>query len=215
MAKSLKLVIFDCDGTLVDSQHVILTAMTKAYGAHGIPLPAREVLLSVIGLSLTDDDVGTDHCALGDLRRCGNDRRGMDARHDRGGRMKNRRDARVNRIRVARHQLRQRRCVGITKSNNDRAGSRRRELRPVAGVGEKGDRLCVGVFEGRHSIDHQLAVAGQLRAGPFGQFAQRYACDVWTIIRFHALTPRRSLRPRYLSASALTTRSVMSMRGLA
>lgn len=54
MAKSLKLVIFDCDGTLVDSQHMIVTAMTAAYGAHGIPLPAREVLLSVIGLSLTE-----------------------------------------------------------------------------------------------------------------------------------------------------------------
>jgi len=50
----LKLVIFDCDGTLVDSQHLILTAMTKAYGAHGIPLPEREKLLSVIGLSLTE-----------------------------------------------------------------------------------------------------------------------------------------------------------------
>ena len=50
----LKLVIFDCDGTLVDSQHMILTAMTAAYGAHGIPLPEREVLLSVIGLSLVE-----------------------------------------------------------------------------------------------------------------------------------------------------------------
>jgi phosphoglycolate phosphatase len=54
MAKSLKLVIFDCDGTLVDSQHMILAAMTRAYEAHAIPLPAREVLLSVIGLSLTE-----------------------------------------------------------------------------------------------------------------------------------------------------------------
>src|SRR5436305_12689160 len=53
-AKSLKLIIFDCDGTLVDSQHMILTAMTAAYGAHGIPLPEREVLLSVIGLSLVE-----------------------------------------------------------------------------------------------------------------------------------------------------------------
>src|SRR3954471_11945846 len=52
--KSLKLVIFDCDGTLVDSQHMIVAAMTKAYGAHGIPLPGREVLLSVIGLSLVE-----------------------------------------------------------------------------------------------------------------------------------------------------------------
>lgn len=54
MAKSLKLVIFDCDGTLVDSQHMIVTAMTRAYGAHGIALPERERLLSIIGLSLTE-----------------------------------------------------------------------------------------------------------------------------------------------------------------
>lgn len=48
----MKLIIFDCDGTLVDSQHLIVSAMTRAYGAHGMALPAREVLLSVIGLSL-------------------------------------------------------------------------------------------------------------------------------------------------------------------
>src|SRR5437868_5337408 len=54
MANSLKLVIFDCDGTLVDSQHMIVRAMTRAYGAHGIPLAERETLLSVIGLSLTE-----------------------------------------------------------------------------------------------------------------------------------------------------------------
>src|SRR5262249_24082757 len=35
--KSLKLVIFDCDGTLVDSQHMIVAAMTQAYAAHSIP----------------------------------------------------------------------------------------------------------------------------------------------------------------------------------
>lgn len=48
------MIIFDCDGTLVDSQHIILAAMTQAYRAHGIALPARETLLSVIGLSLTE-----------------------------------------------------------------------------------------------------------------------------------------------------------------
>jgi len=53
-AKSLKLVIFDCDGTLVDSQHMIVAAMTTAYGAHDMPVPERETLLSVIGLSLTE-----------------------------------------------------------------------------------------------------------------------------------------------------------------
>ena len=54
MAKSLKLVIFDCDGTLVDSQHMIVAAMTQAFRAHDLALPAREVLLSVIGLSLIE-----------------------------------------------------------------------------------------------------------------------------------------------------------------
>ncbi len=52
MAKSLKLVIFDCDGTLVDSQHMICTAMSGAYAAHGLPVPERETMLSIVGLSL-------------------------------------------------------------------------------------------------------------------------------------------------------------------
>jgi len=54
MAKSLKLVIFDCDGTLVDSQHMILAAMHECYGAHGIAVPPRETLLSIVGLSLPE-----------------------------------------------------------------------------------------------------------------------------------------------------------------
>jgi len=52
--RDVRLVVFDCDGTLVDSQHMIVAAMTKAYGALGIPLPARDVLLSVVGLSLVE-----------------------------------------------------------------------------------------------------------------------------------------------------------------
>lgn len=54
MANPLKLVVFDCDGTLVDSQLMIVSAMTSAYEAHGIALPQRETLLSVIGLSLME-----------------------------------------------------------------------------------------------------------------------------------------------------------------
>ena len=50
----MKLVIFDCDGTLVDSQHMIVAAMTQAYRAHELPVPRREVLLSVVGLSLIE-----------------------------------------------------------------------------------------------------------------------------------------------------------------
>jgi len=54
MAKPLKLVIFDCDGTLVDSQHMICSAMTQAYLAHQLPVPERETMLSIVGLSLTE-----------------------------------------------------------------------------------------------------------------------------------------------------------------
>ena len=54
MSKPLKLVIFDCDGTLVDSQHMICTAMSRAYLAHSLPVPARETMLSIVGLSLIE-----------------------------------------------------------------------------------------------------------------------------------------------------------------
>jgi phosphoglycolate phosphatase len=50
----LKLVIFDCDGTLVDSQHMICAAMHNAYGAEGLEVPERERLLSIVGLSLAE-----------------------------------------------------------------------------------------------------------------------------------------------------------------
>jgi len=46
------LVIFDCDGTLVDSQHSICAAMTRAFEAVKLPPPERLDILSVVGLSL-------------------------------------------------------------------------------------------------------------------------------------------------------------------
>jgi phosphoglycolate phosphatase len=52
MCRLFKFVIFDCDGTLVDSQHSIVAAMHKAYAAHGLPTPERAQLLSIVGLSL-------------------------------------------------------------------------------------------------------------------------------------------------------------------
>ncbi|MDO6589901.1 HAD family hydrolase [Loktanella sp. D2R18] len=48
----LRLVIFDVDGTLVDSQDEILTAMTHAFDAEGRTMPARADVLSIVGLSL-------------------------------------------------------------------------------------------------------------------------------------------------------------------
>ncbi len=48
----MKLVVFDCDGTLVDSQHMIVAAMERAFAALGLPPPGRTAILSVVGLSL-------------------------------------------------------------------------------------------------------------------------------------------------------------------
>jgi phosphoglycolate phosphatase len=48
----MKLVIFDCDGTLVDSQHAICAAMTHAFSALRLPVPGRAEILSIVGLSL-------------------------------------------------------------------------------------------------------------------------------------------------------------------
>ncbi|KQP05473.1 HAD-IA family hydrolase [Methylobacterium sp. Leaf93] len=48
----VKLVVFDVDGTLVDSQHLIVAAQGMAFAEHGIEAPARAVALSVVGLSL-------------------------------------------------------------------------------------------------------------------------------------------------------------------
>jgi phosphoglycolate phosphatase len=50
----LTLIIFDCDGTLVDSQHMICAAMRQAYEANSLSVPEREHLLSIVGLSLPD-----------------------------------------------------------------------------------------------------------------------------------------------------------------
>lgn len=48
----MKLVVFDCDGTLVDSQHAICAAMKYAFAALDLPAPGRLDILGVVGLSL-------------------------------------------------------------------------------------------------------------------------------------------------------------------
>ena len=50
----MKLVIFDCDGTIVDSQNGIHAAMVYAYGSLGLAPPKRCETISVIGLSLPE-----------------------------------------------------------------------------------------------------------------------------------------------------------------
>lgn len=49
----MKLVVFDCDGTLVDSQHMIVAAMDMAFERAGRQKAPRNSVLSVVGLSLT------------------------------------------------------------------------------------------------------------------------------------------------------------------
>ena len=48
----MQLIIFDCDGTLVDSQHKICAAMTHAFTALQLPVPCRSDILGIVGLSL-------------------------------------------------------------------------------------------------------------------------------------------------------------------
>lgn len=48
----MKLVVFDVDGTLVDSQAHIVAAMTRAFETVDLAVPPRAELLSIVGLSL-------------------------------------------------------------------------------------------------------------------------------------------------------------------
>lgn len=50
----MKLVIFDCDGTIVDSQAGIVLSMNHAFTSLGMVPPSRERTLSVVGLSLPE-----------------------------------------------------------------------------------------------------------------------------------------------------------------
>ena len=50
----MRLIIFDCDGTLVDSQNAIFGAMTHAFGGLGLLAPTRPEVLGVVGLSLPE-----------------------------------------------------------------------------------------------------------------------------------------------------------------
>lgn len=64
-----RLVVFDCDGTLIDSQHMIVAAMTHAFEAHGLATLPREEVLSIVGLSLDEALLGLLPDAEAGLRR--------------------------------------------------------------------------------------------------------------------------------------------------
>lgn len=65
----LRLVIFDVDGTLVDSQGLIVASMNAAFQAVGLDEPSRADVLGIVGLSLGDAferlaPSGADHEAM-------------------------------------------------------------------------------------------------------------------------------------------------------
>lgn len=49
----IKLCVFDCDGTLIDSQRSIVVAMAAAFARHGLPEPTPEAVRRAVGLSST------------------------------------------------------------------------------------------------------------------------------------------------------------------
>lgn len=48
------LLLFDLDGTLLDSGNIILESQRRAFRAIGLPMPDRERALSIVGLSLSE-----------------------------------------------------------------------------------------------------------------------------------------------------------------
>lgn len=52
MSDALRLILFDVDGTLADSQGAITSAMAAAFPGAGLPSPSRAEILSIVGLSL-------------------------------------------------------------------------------------------------------------------------------------------------------------------
>ena len=65
----LRLAVFDCDGTLVDSQHSIVQAMFMALDSHGLDLPEAGHITRMVGLPLEEaisrliPDADAEFCA--------------------------------------------------------------------------------------------------------------------------------------------------------
>jgi phosphoglycolate phosphatase len=47
----MRLIVFDIDGTLVDSRDLILAIHQHIFPAHGLPMPAEEAIMALVGLS--------------------------------------------------------------------------------------------------------------------------------------------------------------------
>lgn len=49
-----RLALFDCDGTLVDSQYSIVASMQRAFAEAGLPLPEAAAVRAIVGLRLDE-----------------------------------------------------------------------------------------------------------------------------------------------------------------
>ena len=49
-----RLALFDCDGTLVDSQYSIVASMQRAFSEAGLPLPEAAAVRAIVGLRLDE-----------------------------------------------------------------------------------------------------------------------------------------------------------------
>ena len=49
---SVRLAVFDCDGTLVDGQAAVCDSMEVAFAEVGLPQPNRNAVRRIVGLSL-------------------------------------------------------------------------------------------------------------------------------------------------------------------
>jgi phosphoglycolate phosphatase len=83
----LRLVVFDMDGTIIDSQHQIVAAMTAAFAAGGHAAPARDIILSIVGLSLVEAVAAlAPHLGAADVERlAGHYRDSFHAQREAGG----------------------------------------------------------------------------------------------------------------------------------
>jgi phosphoglycolate phosphatase len=52
MSNNLSMIVFDCDGTIVDSQRAIVDIMQQTFALHNLKLPKHEEVLFGIGLEL-------------------------------------------------------------------------------------------------------------------------------------------------------------------
>ena len=65
-----RLIVFDCDGTLVDSQHNIVAAMRRAFAMNDLPEPEAHAVRRTVGLSLDYAMGALWPAANFELRRC-------------------------------------------------------------------------------------------------------------------------------------------------